>query len=209
MIGLSGANGTGKSTLAQAFAKEVEIPFVATSASEVFKNMRLDPTVEYPLDLRLLIQEALLVTFERQYVEAADKSEIFITDRTPIDLASYLLADVQRSSLTLEPGLAGEITRYVDKCFKSTSRFFSTVVLVQPGIVTDLFREGKAPSCPAYQEHLNAIQLGLLCDERNLSRRYVIPRDVKSIEARVKSLIGATKAAFSAAQALRDSNVYH
>lgn len=209
MIGLSGANGTGKSTLAREFAEHAEIPFVATSASEVFKHMGFDPKAEYPLHLRLLIQEALLMTFERQYIQAAADSEIFVTDRTPIDLASYLLADVQRSGVVDEPELAKQITQYVDKCFKATSRFFSTIVLVQPGIQTDLIREGKAPSCPAYQEHLNAIQLGLLCDERNLSRRYVIPREVTSLDARVQAVIGATKAAFAAAQALRDSHVYH
>lgn len=209
MIGLSGPNGTGKSTLAQAFAKEEQIPFVATSASEVFRRMDLDPKADYPFEIRMLMQETLLMVFERQYEEAAKLSSLFITDRTPIDLASYLLADVQRSSLVESPEMARQVTEYVAKCFKSSSRFFSTIILVQPGIQTDLIREGKAPSCPAYQEHLNTIQLGLLCDERNMGQRYVIPRRVTDLAKRVDAVRLMSKAAFEANQALKSSRTWH
>lgn len=209
MIGLSGPNGTGKSTLAQAFAQEEQIPFVATSASEVFRRMDLDPKADYPFEIRMLMQETLLMVFDRQYEEAAKLSSLFISDRTPIDLASYLLADVQRSALVESPEMALRVTQYVEKCFKSASRFFSTIILVQPGIQTSLIREGKAPSCPAYQEHLNTIQLGLLCDERNMGQRYVIPRRITDLERRVDAVRLMSRAAFNANEALKSSRIWH
>lgn len=209
MIGLTGPNGAGKSTLAQAFAQAEGIPFVATSASKVFRHMGLDPGLEYPFGIRLLVQEMLLRVFERQYERASRKSPLFIADRTPIDLASYLLADVQRTALTASPELALRATDYVNKCFSSAARFFSTIVQVQPGVQTPLVREGKAPSCPAYQEHLNAIQIGLLCDERNLSRRYVLPRSITDIDKRIKAVQAAVSTAFEAHDQLKASRTWH
>ncbi len=209
MIGLSGANGTGKSTLAQAFAEREGIPYVATSASEVFKRMGLDPKAEYPMELRLVIQEMILGAFETQYAAAQKLSNLWISDRTPIDLASYLLADVQRAGLMERPEMAAAVNDYVKRCFGVASRFFSVIILVQPGIQVPVIRDGKAPSCPAYMEHLNAIQLGLLCDERNMTRRFSIPRRVVTLDDRIASVNNAIEAVVEAEKVLQKSRVLH
>lgn len=209
MIGLCGANGTGKSTLAQAFAQEQDIPFVATSASEVFRKLDLDPAADYPLDIRLAVQEAILSTFEAQYAAATKLSPLWIADRTPIDLASYMIADVQRRSLVEEPELAAKVNDYVARCLKSASRHFSVIMLVQPGIKVEMNREGKAPSCAAYMEHLNSIQLGLLCDERSSIRRYSLPRSIITPQGRMQALVRAVAGAIEAEKVLRKSRTVH
>ena len=208
MIGLCGAQRVGKSTLAQAFAQEVDIPFVATSASDVFVKLGLDPKESYPIEVRLMIQRHILETFEKQYAHAQKHSNLFVSDRTPIDLASYLLADVERTTLQGQQALAKEVNQYVDDCLKMTSRFFSVIVLVQPGIQT-VEAQGKAPTCPAHMEHLNAIQLGLLSDERNLVRRYSIPRRITSLEDRLKAMTHAVKSAVDANEVVTRHKVFH
>ena len=190
MIGLVGPQRCGKSTLAQAFAQVHGIPFVQTGASEVFALLGKDPKVDYPVEERLAIQEAILFALERQYAAAAKLTPVFIADRCPIDLASYMMADIQRSTLAGEPAIAAMVNDYVRRCLEATNRWFSTVVLVQPGIALVEAVE-KAPACPANIEHINLIQSGLLLDDRLNARHYMIPRRCTDLQERVAALKGA------------------
>lgn len=196
MIGLSGANGTGKSTLAKEFARHHDIPVVLTSASNVYQSLGLDPAVDYPMHTRIGIQETILSAFEIQYSNAAKRTPLFITDRTPIDLASYMLADVQRSTLAGQDGVAEMVNGYLDRCFQSANRWFSVILLVQPGIPVAMNREGKAMSCPAFMEHLNAIQAGCLIDKRLEAKGFTIPRNCLDIGERVQAIGHAWANAF-------------
>ena len=189
--GLCGPHRTGKTTLARAFAEKYKIPFVQTSASNVFELLGKDPKINYPIEERIVIQEAILFAFEAQYAAARKLSTAWISDRTPIDLASYMIADVQRETFTGQYGLSVLVNDYIDRCIKSTNQWFSTVVLVQPGIVM-VEAPGKAPACPAYVEHLNLIQSGLLLREELVAQHYMIPRQYTNLEERIKSVKNAT-----------------
>jgi len=193
-LALVGAHRTGKSTLARAFAQRNDVPFVQTGATEVFKALGLDPKAEYPIAERISIQAAILSAFEAQWVDAMSRSTFFISDRSPIDLASYLLADVTRQTLAGQPLVAEAVNHYVTRCIESANRFFATIVLVQPGIPL-VEEEGKAPACPAYMEHLNALQLGLLTDVRLEARNYTIRRSCVDIDLRVQALENCLRAA--------------
>ncbi|QFZ84545.1 AAA family ATPase [Variovorax paradoxus] len=193
-LALVGAHRTGKSTLARAFAQKHDIPFVQTGATEVFKALGLDPKAEYPIAERIAIQAAILSAFEAQWLDAMARSTFFISDRSPIDLASYLLADVTRQTLTGQPEVAKAVNYYVKRCIESANRFFATIVLVQPGIAL-VEEEGKAPACPAYMEHLNALQLGLLTDSRLESRNYSIRRGYLDLDVRIQCLENCLRAA--------------
>jgi len=193
-LALVGAHRTGKSTLARAFAQTHDIPFVQTGATEVFKALGLDPKAEYPIAERIAIQTSILSAFEAQWLDAMSRSTFFISDRSPIDLASYLLADVTRQTLAGQPAVAEAVNYYVQRCLESANRFFATIVLVQPGIQL-VEEEGKAPACPAYMEHLNALQLGLLTDSRLQARNYVIRRECLDLEVRVQCLGNCLRAA--------------
>jgi len=191
MLGLSGSHRTGKTTLAMEFAKRYDIPFVQTSASAVFELLGKDPKVDYPIEQRIAIQEAILYAFERQYAAAAKMAPLWISDRTPIDLASYMLADVQRETLAGNPAAAQHLLDYVERCLTATNQWFSTVVLVQPGIAL-VEAPGKAPCCPVNIEHLNALQAGLLLNEKLHARHFVIPRRYTELESRVQAVASAT-----------------
>lgn len=190
-VGLAGSHRVGKTTLAEAFAKQNDIPFLKTSVSEVFSIIGRDPKVDYPIEERIVIQEAILFALEKQYESALAVSPVFITDRTPIDLASYMMADVLRTSFMGSPALSVLVNDYVARCIFSVNRWFSTVVLVQPGIPI-VEAVGKAPGCPAFIEHINLVQSGLLVSEKIKCRQYVIPRRILSLEQRLQSLTHAT-----------------
>lgn len=160
-----------------------------------------DPKVEYPIADRIAIQESILHAFERQYIDASKRHEVWIADRTPIDLASYMLADIQRSTLVGSPAVAGMVTDYVKRCLETTNRCFATVVLVQPGIAL-VEEAGKAPCCPAFIEHINALQSGLLLDQRLMVSHYMIPRRIVDLRNRIDSVAQAVEHATNAVKVM-------
>lgn len=158
-----------------------------TSASEIYKMLGRDPKAAYPIDERIAIQEAILYGFEQQYKMISGRSRLFVADRTPIDLAGYLLADVARGTFEQyeEPTkVARMVNDYVARCIEATNRWFSVVVLVQPGIAL-VEEEGKAPACPAYMEHLNATMAGLMMDDRLMSKSFRIHSRITDLDERV------------------------
>lgn len=203
-IGLVGCHRAGKTTLAATFAEQFGIPFVRTSASQVFQVLGLDPAVEYDIVTRIAVQQAILHTLVRQLEAANRAGPVFITDRTPIDLASYLLADVNRTTLQDAPAVGQLVTAYVAECLRETSRFFSMVVQVQPGIPF-VEAEGKAGPCIAYQEHLNVLQAGLL--QVSAVKSYMIPRSHLDLNRRVDFLKWAVN--YANTSAVEDAKERH
>jgi hypothetical protein len=176
MIGLCGAHRTGKTSLAQAFSNHSGVPFLQTSASAIFSMMGYDPKADYPIDIRLHIQRELLIYLRGTYDKW--KGQTFITDRTPLDLAAYLLADVTRENV------CDGIVEYVEDCLELTNRTFGTIFIIQPGIPL-VEEQGKAPATPAYIEHLNALIVGLSVDPRLAITKYRLPRSVTDMLDRV------------------------
>lgn len=201
---MSGAHRTGKTTLAQAFAQQKDIPFVRTSATEVFKMLGLDPSKEYPIEERIAIQEAILAAFEAQYADATRRTPLWISDRTPIDLASYMLADIQRETVARQPALGELVADYKLRCIESANRWFSVIVLVQPGIATR-DEVGKALACPAFMEHLNDLQHGLMKDERAAFKNFYIPRQYTALDDRIACVSSAVGKSLLAHQALMET----
>lgn len=188
MIGLAGAQRTGKTTLAGAFAEESGVPALRTTVSGVFAELGLDPKVDYPLALRLDVQRRILDRLERQY-RSVDGG-IFVADRTPIDLMAYTLADIQRANVPSE--LEGVIERYLDDCVEISNAVFSILVVVQPGI-KPVDASGKAPATYAYTEHINGLVMGLAVSEAIQSAHYYIPREMVELEQRVECLAFAVR----------------
>lgn len=184
MIGLCGAHRTGKTTLAREFSKVSGIPFVQTSASGVFAAMGLDPKVDYPLAQRIEIQRRILDACMGQYRSV--ENGIFVTDRTPVDMAAYMLADIQRQTVQRLSETTA-LDNYITDCIEATNAMFSILVVVQPGIAV-VEEEGKAPATPAYVEHINALVLGLVVSDVIEAAHYHIPRSMKDLGKRVKAV---------------------
>ena len=182
MIGLIGAHRTGKTTLAKAYAEETGTPFVETSSSAVFEKLGYSPKLDYDFGTRMIIQNAILDDAVEKY---SQHTGMFVTDRTPIDMLAYTMADIQRDNLTPEQSI--EFVKYVGRCFEESNKRFLALVLVQPGIET-VEALGKAPANPAYMEHLNTLMLGMLVGEMNTTSHFYLPRRTTDLEERFEAL---------------------
>lgn len=183
MIGLCGAHRTGKTSLARLYAQKTGIKFVETSVSAIFRDLGYDASVTYDFDTRLTIQEEVLKRVDAIYAEHAGTD--FITDRTPIDMAAYLLADAIGDRVP--PDCQVRVAQYVNNCFESTNKRFGLILLVQPGIPL-VEEQGKAAMNVAYIEHLNSLMFGLTVDERLTSHNYYMPRHVLDLDRRFQAL---------------------
>lgn len=188
MFGLTGAQRTGKSTLARVFSENTGVPALYTSAREVFAELSLNPKVDYPLEVRLGIQRRILDSFDKQYRSV--EGGVFIADRTPIDMMAYTLADIQRGNVPQK--LEKEFEQYMADCIALSNSTFSILAIVQPGIpLAD--EEGKAPATFAYMEHINILIMGLVVSEAVESAHYYIPRAMLGVEQRVEAMKFAVK----------------
>lgn len=182
MIGLVGPQRVGKTTLARAFATKRNIPFIETDSAAVFEALELDPKADYDFDTRLYVQHAILDEAVALY---SHNTGLFITDRTPIDMLAYTMADIQRSNVTRAQ--AEEFAKYTLRCHDETNRRFACLTLIQPGIPI-IEEKGKAPGNLAYMEHLNALILGLMVGDNNEVSHYYLPRATLDLKERVKAL---------------------
>ncbi len=89
---------------------------------------------------RLWIQHKILDAAEKLWY--AEQRQ-FITDRTPLDMAAYTLADIQGAA---EVDFS-ELEKYLERCFKTTNELFKILVLIQPGIplLTDYLQVAHRP----------------------------------------------------------------
>lgn len=184
MIGLCGAHRTGKTTLARAYAKKHGIQFLETSVSAIFKELGVDPAGTFDFKTRLDIQEVILKRLDAAYGSVPPNQQA-ITDRTPIDLLGYTMAEAIGEAVSVEN--QERFKRYVNNCFEVLNRRFSVVLLVQPGIPI-VAEQGKAAANAAYIEHLNSLMFGLSVDERVACGHYFLRRSITDPDERLAVL---------------------
>jgi len=184
-IGLCGSHRTGKTTLAEAISKRTGMPFLKTVTSEVFQQCGLDPSRPMDFKKRLGIQHKILDAAEKIW---QTKEAQFITDRTPLDMMAYTLADIQGTTEVNFDELEG----YLARCIDVTNTFFALLVLVQPGIPL-MHEEGKAALNEGYLEHLNYVILGLCNDDRIRGTFVYLHRAMTSLDDRAKTVLNELK----------------
>lgn len=146
----------------------------------------MDPARDYPMRERLQMQQVILNELDSFYA-SFDKNAVF--DRTPLDAAAYMLADVQRENL--DSSTQDEVTKYVERCLEITNRRFAMLLFVPP-VLKLQYAEGKAPAESAYVAHISYLIDGLRHDERMKVRHFTMPRGYLDIDIRVKALGNAT-----------------
>ncbi len=180
-IGLCGSHRTGKTTLAREISVHTGKEFIQTSTSEVFAENDLNPSESMDFGTRIWIQDKVVSAAEAIWSKAVGP---FVTDRTPLDMIAYTMADIQGET---EVDFTA-FERYLDLCFAVTDRFFCELVIVQPGIPL-VHEPGKAAMNSAYIEHLNTLILGLCADERLNCPVRLLRRDVLDLDQRVRQVV--------------------
>ncbi len=187
MIGFAGAHRTGKSSLARESARVLELPFVETSISEIFSKMGLDPATPMDFKTRLMVQSVILkVLCENWSRETAG----FLSDRTPIDLLAYTMAEVRGD--TLDYAAEVLLAQYARDCIAATNRYFSLIMLIQPGIPI-VAAPGKATLSLGYMEHLNTLMSGLLTRKDLTATAVFLRRDILDMQDRINCVIHSYK----------------
>lgn len=180
-IGLCGSHRTGKTTLAEEIAGRCRIEFLRTTTSQVFARYGLDPSLQMDFSTRIWIQHKVVEAAEVVWQQATG---FFVSDRTPIDMMAYTLADIQGTTRVD----FSELENYLDYCFSVTNRFFSQLVIIQPAIPL-IHEEGKAALNRAYMEHLNVLIKGLCNDERLGCPVSLISRNIVRLNDRIVELL--------------------
>lgn len=165
IFAFAGSHRTGKTTLALRTGEVFGLPVILTQTSGLTKELGIDLKGELTFAARLAYQEAVLERLMMTYDEAMRRHKSFITDRTPLDAAAYLLADCSNIAGTLAERQA--VLDYVKRCQLYTKALFESVILVPPALpLTDDANKGAASE--AYQLHHHLLIRGLLaedCDE--------------------------------------------
>jgi hypothetical protein len=182
-LGLVGAHRTGKTTIAGYFAKANRCPLVQTSMSAIAAYLDIKIGLDMPFWQRIEFQEEGLRLMEKSYQEEGGNG-LFVTDRTPIDLAAYVitawhpvLADAEQTRWA---------HRYVQRCIDVTNAYFFQLAVIQPGIpwVTDP-TDQKGENIPLYRDNLNAVIIGLCHDERVLPATKIVAKGKLDLAERV------------------------
>lgn len=184
MIGLAGAHRTGKTTLAKAWAKQEDIDFVTISTTRVFEELALTPQTTTTAAARLQVQRALVQRCDEVFI---GRRTAFISDRTPLDVAAYTLADAVQGFYT--PHQQQEVQKIITDCIDICNAAFKTVLLIKPDPAIGYRAEkGKPDADSAYQEHVDLLIHGMLADERFTRPYFVMGAGMPDLDERTEAL---------------------
>lgn len=129
-IALSGPSGSGKSSLAQYVSDHVRDrkgcfifnPCESVAAS-VFERYGYKQSDKMSARERLFLQNHIL---DAQITEYENTKERIIADRSPMDMATYMMCDDH----LVREGLLAEATAYSRRCAQVTKRFFPRLAVI-------------------------------------------------------------------------------
>lgn len=157
-IGLAGAHGVGKSTIAKSLADIYGLTFITSAGAKTIKKFNFDMEHDNRLETGMKMQAEQLSAM----IDELQGKISYVSDRTPIDAAAYLLADATAPAGSIFTQM--DTVMYVEQAMELTAEHFDLVILVPPAI-DFVEREGRAPQNEAYREHLHMLCRGMLFDD--------------------------------------------
>lgn len=176
LFGITGAAGTGKSTLGRLAGERTGIPFVPTSITRMARDVGYDAVSPMTLRERLDMQEKMLL--KMAHLMNTMKGHA-ILDRTPIDMIGYMLGEVgMHSDKDLTPEELLRIEQMIVRCKRLTMAMFDFVFVTTP-LPNYETKDTRPPPNRPYQWHTQFIMQGALmeCSHR-LSNATLIMSDL-------------------------------
>lgn len=168
LIGLTGAHGTGKTTLAAKAAGEFGWEFAKTDVSGVYLRQGLDPRKSMSLISRIAVQQEILDLHRAQWTKMRAASLLtgvdvtVITDRTPYCFIAFMLAEISGYD-NLNPVQDAAVVSYVNECHQVAEELFDMVCYLPRSIpFVPATHKVQAVANEAYREHWDMLIQGIL-----------------------------------------------
>jgi nicotinamide riboside kinase len=184
ILGLAGTHRSGKSTLARDVAERAGIGYYDGSFGRLAKTLGYESVSKMDIAERLAMQHRVLDLYEREIRQDAGGR---ITDRTPLDMIAYLMAEVGMHA-GLDEAASRAVVAYRDRCIALTRELFDAVFLLQP-LPVYVVADGKPSGDPAYQQHIQMLIEGAIHAARGSIR--VIPIDSHDHDTRTGKVLDA------------------
>lgn len=158
-LAFSGTHGSGKTTLAKLIATKTGAQFLPSNAGEVHRQFGVTASENIPFNLRIEIQIAILNDWEEAVAAGLEKGPV-VTDRSPLDFAAYLLAEVPRD---LDERLSASANHFIEHCMKRCIEL-SPILFCHPHeAILGPRGKDKAPAGnKSYAQLVHFLMLGLL-----------------------------------------------
>ncbi|EAO1480028.1 hypothetical protein EZK69_22850 [Salmonella enterica] len=189
-IGITGAQGSGKTTLAKYIDEHYGVPYVDAGVGKLMNRLGVKVGEELPLYERLQVQMEIA-----RHIETITRGmDGFVIDRTPADVVAYTLDLVGQSNEDRCIKLALDIERF---CHKAAVSNFNAIVGLRPGVMlTDADRKRKQRGSldHLYVARIDALMCGELTKINALPKIgdlqvFVISERCKTVEARARSVM--------------------
>ncbi|HHT4259173.1 TPA: AAA family ATPase [Klebsiella variicola] len=198
-IGLCGAQGSGKTTMAKALSERAGIPYIDAGVGTFLSDVGIDlandtmPIVER-MKIQLLVAGHIASLTEGPGLNSTG----FVIDRTPIDVMAYTHDLAAPHYQNPEVMAVYDQIRLV--CEESIRENFNLTILLRPGVELtdkDRKRDQRASLDPFYVRHIDMLMSSIIfeftseADLGHLSKFAMMNRDVLDLNMRVDSAIEA------------------
>lgn len=191
-IGFVGSHRVGKTSTAEQLSKtlqehyNVNLPFLKTEVSKSFSWVGVNPSDHVSFGERIVIQKEIFSKMEKFFLQTTGG---FITDRTPLDLMGYLLANIDSTTSSV---FDEQVHNLKQNIHELTERVFDVLVYVPVSFpfIEEGSKVGKVYASYAYREAISRI---LYYDVSNFEtkRKLVIkiPQSMNSFYERIDYII--------------------
>lgn len=162
LIGLTGVQRTGKTTLAVEFCNQYQANYVDASISTYIAQLGYASSdLTYGYSKRVEIQEHLYTSLYNLF-STLPQNQVHVTDRTFHDLIFYALSSITED--TSDDHIEW-LDHYIEKCRTAQAELFKEVVYIQPGIPVNNTKATSAKANQMIQAKGHLLFLGIFSED--------------------------------------------
>lgn len=150
----AGSHRSGKSTTAQIVAQRLGLPFIDSNVTKELLDAGFDQVGVLDLERRMECQVKRFELHMEKYLAAPRPC---VTDRSPLDIAAYTLAEFSMHS---SAELGNEAANLVNLCIKMTRLHYDMLIIPRP-LPAYAVEPGKPPMNVGYQHHIQYLVEGM------------------------------------------------